>query len=364
MLCVDRDDDLGVKTGLRTPVVGRESCAQAASQLAVADPEEADANAVFAAIREYDALRAKEYACEVAIVAGQFDRGLEADQKVRQQVRALVTDTGAEGCVLVSDGAEDELVLPILQSILPVVSVRRVVIKHSRSVEESYVVLGRYLRMLLYDPRYSRLALGVPGALVLIGSILILLFPYAVQQVALAVVAMIGLALIIRGFDVDKRIAMLPTLRPSGYVRLVSILFSVILVLVGIYQGFIIIAVLPEYRAVLANPTLILQYGPLLFGQLVLEALPVAWAGLGLYFGGALLYHWVRGSVKAWRDVLGFIILGLLYLPLREFSLILIGQGSTLSLVAFLLVGLAFTVLAVSMVFQHVRSRRHLAVGT
>jgi putative membrane protein len=337
---------------------------QAASQLAVADPEEADANAVFAAIREYDALRAKGYTCEVALVAGQFDRGLEADQRVRQQVRELVSSTGAEGCMVVSDGAEDELVLPILQSIVPVVSVRRVVIKHSRSVEESYVVLGRYLRMLIYDPRYSRLALGVPGALVLIGSILILLFPYAVQQVALAVIGMIGLALIIRGFDVDKLVAMVPTLRPAAYVRIFTIFSSVVVVLVGIYQGFIVIAALPEYEVVLADPTLILRFGPLLFGQLVLEALPLAWIGLGLYFGGALLYHWVRGSVKAWRDVLGFVILGLAYLPLREVSLILIGQGSALTLVAALLIGLAITVLTVSAVFQHVRSRRRVGVGT
>lgn len=364
VLSVDRDDDLGVKTGIRTPVIGREGCARAASQLAIADPEEADANAIFAAIGEYDALRTKGYDCEVAIASGKFERGLEADQKVRHEVREVVGNTGVQGCILVSDGAEDELVLPVLQSIVPVVSVRRVVIKHSRSVEESYVVLGRYLRMLVYDPRYSRFALGVPGALLVLASLLILLYPSAIGQVFLGMLAIIGLVFIIRGFDVDKRIAMLPTLRPSSYVRVFSIFSSAVVVLVGIYQGFVIISSMPAYAAVLRDPALILRHGPLLFGTLMGEAQPLAWIGLGLYFGGGLLYHWLRGSVKAWRDVIGFVILGLLFLPLRELSLILIGQGSTITLVAALLIGLAFTVLTVSVVFQHVRSRRPLRVGT
>ena len=60
VLAVDRDGDLERKTRIRAPVFGREGVLAAATTLAVADPEEADANALFAAVREYDRLRAQE----------------------------------------------------------------------------------------------------------------------------------------------------------------------------------------------------------------------------------------------------------------------------------------------------------------
>jgi len=51
ILCVDRDDDLGVRTRTKTPVLGRKENLDAAVNLALRDPEEADANAIFEAIR-------------------------------------------------------------------------------------------------------------------------------------------------------------------------------------------------------------------------------------------------------------------------------------------------------------------------
>ena len=70
VLSVDRDGDLERKTGIHSPVFGRDALMSAATSLAVADPEEADANALFAAVREYDKLRAQEVECEVGAVCG------------------------------------------------------------------------------------------------------------------------------------------------------------------------------------------------------------------------------------------------------------------------------------------------------
>ncbi|MBC8251475.1 MAG: DUF373 family protein, partial [Candidatus Nitrosopelagicus sp.] len=44
VICVDRDDDVGKKAGITTPVVGRDSCINAAQRLALEDPEDADSN--------------------------------------------------------------------------------------------------------------------------------------------------------------------------------------------------------------------------------------------------------------------------------------------------------------------------------
>ena len=171
---VDRDGDLERKAGIRSPISGREAVMAAATGLAVADPEEADANALFAAVKEYDRLRGQEVDCDVGAVCGLEESGYKADRKIRSEVETLLSKREYSGIVLISDGAEDELVIPILQTLKPIVSVRRVVVKHSRSVEENYMVLARYLRMLVFDPRYSKWAIGVPGVILLFAGILAL----------------------------------------------------------------------------------------------------------------------------------------------------------------------------------------------
>ena len=42
VICVDRDDDIGTKAGVTTPIVGRNACIEAAQRLALEDPEDAD----------------------------------------------------------------------------------------------------------------------------------------------------------------------------------------------------------------------------------------------------------------------------------------------------------------------------------
>src|SRR5579864_904524 len=200
LICIVRDDDIGVKTGIKTPVIGRDACVAAATKLSITDPEEADANAIFAAIKEYDNLLSKGEFCEVIVVSGLFERGILADKKIRNQVAAVLKGYPADGGVIISDGAEGEELVPVIQSLVPIISVRKVVIKHSKSVEESYAVLGRYLRMLIFDPRYARYSLGVPG-IIFIALVLITISVPKVNA-PLVLVVFIGVVFIIRGFDI------------------------------------------------------------------------------------------------------------------------------------------------------------------
>ena len=109
-----------------------------------------------------------------------------------------------DGIVLVSDGAEDERVIPILQSIAPIISVKRVVVEQLRGVEETYILIGRYIKKIIEEPRFARLFLGVPGMILAIISALALL---NMLQYALTVAFLIiGLAMIVRGFELDQKI--------------------------------------------------------------------------------------------------------------------------------------------------------------
>jgi putative membrane protein len=76
VLCVDRDDDLGSKAGIQTPLIGREQNINAAVSLALKDPEEPDANAIFEAVRIYDRFiesnqeKEPKSECQIATIAG------------------------------------------------------------------------------------------------------------------------------------------------------------------------------------------------------------------------------------------------------------------------------------------------------
>ncbi len=67
ILAIDRDDDFGKKAGVKGPVIGRDACLDAAVKLSLADPEDSDANVLYAAVKLYDELKEK----------GEFDGGVQ-----------------------------------------------------------------------------------------------------------------------------------------------------------------------------------------------------------------------------------------------------------------------------------------------
>lgn len=356
VLSVDRDDDIGEKGNILTPILGRESCLKAASALALSDPEEADANAIFSAIKQYDDLIKQGYKCEVAVISGKHSGGFEADKKVKDQITKISKNSEYNGVILVSDGAEDEMVIPIIQNFIPVISVIRVVIKHSKGVEQTYAILGRYLNMLVYDSRYSKIALGVPGIFLLLSSIAVILGQERI--VSFIALALIGVTFLIRGFSLDKWFESLPKLRPSGYVRLFSSMASVLIIATSFYTAFVAISVTEAFLSVQQNSSLIWEHGAFLFGKFIQESLIILWIGISIYFGGGVLVNYLKGSIRMVSNGVAIVIFALLYLPVLQFSEILTGTGNTATLISFLLIGFAIIFLTVTVVYMYIRSRK------
>ena len=90
VICVDRDNDVGEKTGLETPVVGRNACIEAAQKLALEDPEDADSNAIFSAIKTYEDLISRGYEAQVIVVTGVERRGVQADEKIVAEIKSVL----------------------------------------------------------------------------------------------------------------------------------------------------------------------------------------------------------------------------------------------------------------------------------
>jgi len=211
ILCVDRDGDIEVKAGIKTPLLGRTSNLDGAVALALKDPEEPDANAMFEAVRLYDRLRDEkqpEEIFEVATISGNELGGVGADRKLVFELNNLLESFIANEVILVTDGYSDEAILPLVESRVPVSSVRRIVIKHSESIEETAAVFTKYIRLLVDNPRYARMALGLPGLLVFIFGVLwainFFVYPGAIYWYGIAIVIVIGGFLILKGFGVDR----------------------------------------------------------------------------------------------------------------------------------------------------------------
>jgi len=245
ILCVDRDDDLGVKAGVKTPVIGRDANLEAAIKLALQDPEEADANAMFEAVRLYDRLteRAKpSEKYEVATITGSELGGVGADRKIVAELAEVLEKFPAVDVILVTDGFSDEDITPIIQSRVLVTSIRRVVVKHSESIEETAAIFSRYVKMLWENPRYARIVLGLPGILILVMCILWIYNLLFYAWIAFSII--IGGFLLVKGFGIDRAVVnfyrWLREYSPPPLPRQIevfSLITSFLLMGVGCYQG-------------------------------------------------------------------------------------------------------------------------------
>ncbi|MEM3899343.1 MAG: DUF373 family protein, partial [Candidatus Bathyarchaeia archaeon] len=205
ILCVDRDGDIGTKTEIKTPLIGKEENLNAAVALALKDPEEPDANAMFEAIRLYDRLIGEnkpEEVFEIATISGLELGGVGADRKIVAELSDVLKVFPANEVILVTDGYSDEAVLPLIESRVPVSSVRRVIVKHSESIEETAALFTRYIKMIMENPRYSRIALGLPGILLLILGVLAIFG--MVHYYLMAFVIVLGAYLFVKGFGADR----------------------------------------------------------------------------------------------------------------------------------------------------------------
>ncbi|MEM2546967.1 MAG: DUF373 family protein, partial [Candidatus Bathyarchaeia archaeon] len=113
ILCVDRDGDLGMKAQIKTPLIGRENTLNAAVALALRDPEEPDANAMFEAIRIYDRLQSESKGneiFEVAVISGSELGGVGADRIIVAELSDVLNSFHAIEVILVTDGYSDEAV--------------------------------------------------------------------------------------------------------------------------------------------------------------------------------------------------------------------------------------------------------------
>jgi putative membrane protein len=243
ILCVDLDDDLGRKTEFDTPVVGRDNVEEAAVALANADPEDSDVNVCFQGVHLHDAI--DDESVEVAVVTGTAKADVSANRKVGEEVDTVLASlsTGEDvRALVVTDGAQDESVLPVIRSRVPIDAVRRVVVRQAQDLESMYYTF----KQVLADPETRGTILIPLGILLLIYPVAIVADAIGLPGSTLGVVsALIGLYILFRGLGledaIDRSLERVRVGLFSGRAQLITYVVAAALVVVGGVGGLEVI---------------------------------------------------------------------------------------------------------------------------
>ncbi len=267
VLCIDRDDDLGQKTGIEGPVIGRNENIRAALALGLADPEDADTNTILAAISTYDDLVKKEgISADIATLTGDVNVGYQSDIILTKQLEEALEVTGATSVVLVSNGAEDEYIFPMISSRTKVDSVRTVMVKQSKGIESTWYYIVKQFK----DTKNRRKFIA-PAGIILIALGLFPLIPMIKALIALDInlvldelsahgLAMIsfvvGLILIQNAFRIREgfrgSVKRAKHSIYSGDVTIPMFIFAVIIFCLGLIKGYESVTANPAYDDVLS----------------------------------------------------------------------------------------------------------------
>jgi len=361
ILCIDVDDDIGKKADVETPILSRNSNLEAATALALADPEEADANAMFGAVKLYDHLMESypDEVYQVATIAGSSRGGIDADRKVVRELEGILESFKATSVILVTDGYADESVIPLIQSRVPITSIQHVVVKHSERIEETWAVIFRYLRQMVEDPYYSRVTLGVPGIMLIIVGILLVF--NQLQNAGMILTFVMGFVLLIKGFGWEHKLDILK-LRlppPERQLTLTSFSFGFILFLIGCVRG--IINAPKHLELVVPQPwwndiSWLLQNLTSLTGHFLLEAIDLIIIGVMVSLVGGVAANYMKKDTKLWQNVVGMIVTFWLWFIAKESARVLIEPEKTLTLwsplVFFTLAGVVTTIASIFVIYR------------
>lgn len=332
VICVDRDADIQTKVGEGGPIYGRENVLSAAQRLGLADPLETDTNALYEAVRLYDDYKKQGAEAEVVAVVGSPELGLESDTRLSKQLDEALSKIGADGAVVVSDGAEDEYILPLVQSRIKIISVRRVVVKQSEKLESTYYVLQDFLKEVVNDPKLSRFYIGLPG----IALLLYMVFGAHGWRIIFGI---IGVFLVIKGFGMENAVERVfgefKSSFVTGKISFLTYLVAVLIALVGVVVGY-------DQLNRLGIP----------FSSLS-ESVPIFLSESLDLFTFAVIVALIGKSIDAFlekKSLWKYVLFGVLVISIRiiieSISMFLLGQINYFNLALWVILGLILSMLA------------------
>lgn len=331
VLAVDMDNDLYRKTKIAGPLIGRAANLNGAQQLALADPEDPDANTMFYAVRFYDKLKKEDYYVNIATITGSETEGYDADREVASQLDLVLESNKSDVCVLISDGASDQRVIPIIESRIKINSVQIVTLKQAESLENTYFTILEKLK----EPHYARIVFGLPAVFLLLFAV-----SYYIGTGWVLPVILIGLYLLIKGFGLED--SFINSFKGFGFsidrMSFVFYLSALLFLVAGIFisvsnytsaikitgvQGTAIAEAIEGFLIVLPIVTILFLVGRVIDVRSTRHVFKTF--RYGVYVGSAITLWVLLYSFTAW-------LIGQIYFSqLLEFTIIAIGIGVVVS---------------------------------
>jgi putative membrane protein len=288
VLNVDRDDDFGRKTKVKSPIIGIDDNIDAANKLGQTDPEDSDLNAIFSAISTYKSLLNQNKNVKIATICGHMNVGIKSDEILAKQLEHVIKVTNAEDVILVTDGAEDEHILPIIQSRIKITSIHRVSVKQSTELEDTY-----YRIIKILDDEKVQKQFLLPIALVLIVWAFFVLLDLAASGFG-AILLTLGAYLLIRVFKWERNLASMWHEIKSGLLTGRLSIYTIILAAVILVANVILAFYTVTNTEFSSNVELL---------PLLLFTINMIWgiviAGLIVIFGRVIDIY-VKDKIKPW----------------------------------------------------------------
>ena len=237
VLCIDRDDDLGRKAGVQGPIVGKQKNLNSAAKLALADPEDSDVNSIFGAVKVFEEVKEQFKNVEVVTLTGHSKEGFKSDKIIMEQLDSVLENFPADAFVLVTDGAEDDQIIPLLQSRAPLISKELIIVKQAKEVEGTYYSIKEALK----DPSIARIFFLIPGIVVILWGLLFFLGQERIFFQTMSLV--VGAYMILKGTGLEDKIAAAATsVTKAISLQRVSFplyLMTIMIFLIGIYTSYL-----------------------------------------------------------------------------------------------------------------------------
>lgn len=304
VVCLDRSGEIAETAGVSPPIVGWEAVRSLVIDVGLSDPEDSNVNCLLESLRVTRELRDGDEECVIAVVTGTSD-SVSAGRSIAAQIEELCTTQSVDSTIIVTDSAEDERFIPVIESRLSVDSVDRVVVRQARDIESTYYLLKQFLG----DEELRQTTL-VPLGLALIVFPALLTTTGPVVAIA-SLTAVFGIFLLYKGMGIDTYLSTLAaSLRGALYSGQVSVVTYVVgagLALVGVFAGVLGVSGLESQDGVLVPamrfafdsvPWLAMAALTATTGRLLDETIhdePIPSSALNLPFGVIALGIIVRG---------------------------------------------------------------------
>ncbi|AWR97803.1 DUF373 family protein [Acidianus sulfidivorans JP7] len=294
IIYIDIDDDLG-NVGISSPVIGEENAKLAIDKASESLAEDSDFNSMVVAFNTFRQLKKQNKDVEIVFIAGSSKGGLEAQRRLAEELEEVIQKLRPEDAIIVYDSPEDAKALPILQSRIKISGIQRVIVEQHKGVEETYVLLGKYIKKVFNESRYSRLFLGVPGIILFITSLLAILGLSA--YVIPAILLILGIAMVFKGFSIDD---IIEHWWENSTIMFIVAILSVISFIISIINGYI------TFQAIKGSPLYV-------FSNVTLAMLPyLAFSGI-ILFSGKAISKAIDKNVKLLNDVIKIVAIILSY---------------------------------------------------